>query len=284
MTGSADPFDPTGGPAGEPGDPFEELRHTPVTPLPIPEGAFAQARQRAARRRRRRAAFGATAGVGALAVAVYLTGAFVPRGPSQVVTPPASAGHSFGTPRPLPSTAAPTAVPSVSAFPSAAAPSPSATAPSASASASASPTTSGTPLCTAAQLTPRLGSGNAGAGQIYTYLVVTNHSSTPCHVAGYPGLSLLDASGHQIGVPATYEHQFPSTPVVLAPGASASDTIHTVNRQTNNPSECLPTSTLLRIYPPGSFTSLTFPGRITVCLGTFELTPFGPGTTGNPAN
>ncbi|MEY9874783.1 hypothetical protein ABH931_004283 [Streptacidiphilus sp. MAP12-33] len=283
MTGSADRFDREGG-AGADDDPFAELHNTPVEPMPIPEGAFAQVRQRAARRRRRRAALGATAGMGAVALAVYLTGAFVPHGPAVVVTPPASPGPSLsGTPRPLPSGTTPSAAPSVPATPSASAPS--------SAAASATPTTrpsasaspAGTPLCTAAQLTPRLGAGNAGAGQIYTYLVVTNHSATACHVTGFPGLSLLDASGHQIGVPATYTY-LPEQPVVLAPGASASDTIHTVNRQSNDPSQCLPTSVSLRIYPPGSRASLVFPGRITVCLGTFEVTPFGPGSTGNPAN
>jgi hypothetical protein len=125
--------------------------------------------------------------------------------------------------------------------------------------------------------------GRQRAGQIYTYLVVTNRSSSACHVTGFPGLSLLDASGRQIGVPATYVH-LPYAPVVLAPGASASGTIHTVNRQSNDPSQCLPTSASLRIYPPGSRASLVFPGQVTVCLGTFEVTPFGPGTTGNPAN
>ena len=113
--------------------------------------------------------------------------------------------------------------------------------------------------------------------------MVTNHSSTTCHVAGFPGLSMLDASGRQIGAPATYTH-LPYAQVLLTPGASASDTVHTVNRQTNDPTECLPTSTSLRIYPPGSRASLVFPGQITDCLNTFEVTPFGPGTTGNPAN
>ncbi|MBF9068735.1 DUF4232 domain-containing protein [Streptacidiphilus fuscans] len=140
-----------------------------------------------------------------------------------------------------------------------------------------------TPLCSASQLTAALGGGDAGAGQIYTYLVVTNHSSSACQVTGYPGLSMLDAHGAQIGVPATRESMTYNS-VVLAPGASASDTIHTVNRQTNNPGECLPTSTDLRMYAPGSKVALTFAGKITDCDHTFSVTPFGPGNTGNPSN
>jgi hypothetical protein len=279
----------------------------PVEPMPIPEGAFTQIRRRAARRRRNRALVGATACVGVLTASLYFVGVLTPRGSGEVVTPPASTTQ--GVPTPGPGTASPDAGPGTqSGAPSAtssSAPSPSASASAtngpggATGQATAQPSVSayptpgsggtasgpgaGTPLCTAAQLSAALGSGNAGAGQIYTYLVVTNRSATTCHVTGYPGLSMLDAQGNQIGVPATYEH-IGYSPVVLVPGGSASDTIHTVNRQTNSPSECLPTSTSLRIYPPGSRISLDFPGQVTDCDHLFSVTPFGPGTTGNPPN
>jgi hypothetical protein len=132
-------------------------------------------------------------------------------------------------------------------------------------------------MCTAAQLGASLGGGDAGAGNLYRYLVVTNHSKTTCHVAGFPGLSMLDAKGKQIGAPATRE-PVGYLPVVLRPGESASDTIHTVNQQ----GTCLPTSTELRIYPPGSKASLVFPGEVTNCDDQFSITPFAAGTTGNP--
>jgi hypothetical protein len=287
MTGSADRFGPERGPGdgGDATDPFERLVRGGVEPLPVPEGVFAQVRRRAARRRRRRAVLGATAGAGALAAAVYLVGALVPHAPGVVVTPPATAYRGLGTPRPLPSATSRTgADPSPTPTPSAVAP-PSVTpsaAPGGVPPGATASTTVATVLCTADQLSPRLAGGDAGAGQVYTYLVVTNHSAVPCHVTGFPGLSLLDAAGRQLGVPATYDH-IPFTPVVLAPGASASDTIHTANRQSGAPSQCLPPSVSLRIYPPGSRASLVFPGQVTDCLGIFEVTPFGPGTTGNPA-
>ena len=41
------------------------------------------------------------------------------------------------------------------------------------------------------------------AGNLYRYLVLTNHSATTCHLTGYPGVSMLNASGQQIGRPAT---------------------------------------------------------------------------------
>jgi hypothetical protein len=135
-----------------------------------------------------------------------------------------------------------------------------------------------TPMCATSQLTASLGGGDAGAGHLYRYLVLTNHSRTSCHLTGFPGLSLLDAGGRRIGAPATREH--PSyAPVVIRPGGSASDTVHTLNHQ----GSCLPTSARLRVYPPGNRASLVFPGEVTVCGGRFGVTPFAAGTAGNPS-
>ncbi|SEG69650.1 Protein of unknown function [Actinacidiphila yanglinensis] len=134
----------------------------------------------------------------------------------------------------------------------------------------------GTPMCGTSQLSAALGGGDAGAGNLYRYLVITNTSSTTCHLTGYPGLSMLDANGQQIGQPATREPRTYS-PVVLKPGASASDTIHTANHQ----GTCLQPSSKLKIYPPGNTASLTIPGAITECFNTFSVTPMGPGKGGN---
>jgi hypothetical protein len=271
-----------GRPGGEGADPLERLLRPQVEFLAAPAGAFEQIRRRAARRRRVRAAVGGGTAVAVAAGALYLAGSLSSGGTGEEVGPPAS--HALTTAAPPPtSTAAPR--PSRSAPPAGGRTSrPPAAGPGASAvpttgsTATPTPTNSGsTPMCTADQLTPSLGGSDAGAGNLYRYLVVTNHSATACHLTGYPGLSLLDANGGQIGSPATRE---PSSyqPVVLQPGGSASDTIHTANQMGG----CLPESAKLRIYPPGSRASLVFAGRITICNDEFAITPFGPGTTGNP--
>ncbi|MEW1861661.1 DUF4232 domain-containing protein [Streptomyces sp. NPDC088194] len=135
---------------------------------------------------------------------------------------------------------------------------------------------SGTPMCATSQLSAALGGGDAGAGNLYRYLVITNTSGTTCHLTGYPGLSMLDANGKQIGQPATRDARTYAA-VVLKPGASASDTIHTVNHQ----GTCLPASTKLKVYPPGNTASLTIPGAITDCYNTFAITPLAAGKGGN---
>ncbi|MFC4031830.1 DUF4232 domain-containing protein [Streptomyces polygonati] len=135
------------------------------------------------------------------------------------------------------------------------------------------------PMCATSQLSVAQSGGDAGAGNLYFYLVFTNHSGTTCHLTGYPGVSMLDAGGRQIGRPATREHPGYSA-VVLKPGASASDTIHTVNQQ----GTCLPTSARLRVYPPGNTASVLVPAKITECYDTFAITPLGAGRSGNPGN
>ncbi len=134
-----------------------------------------------------------------------------------------------------------------------------------------------TPMCATSQLTARLGGSDAGAGNLYRYLVLTNHGSATCHLTGFPGVSLLDSGGRQIGPAATRVSET-YAPVVLKPGASASDTIHTANHM----GTCLPTSAQVKVYPPGNTASLTIPGQITACHGELQITPLAAGTGGNP--
>ncbi|MFI1093418.1 DUF4232 domain-containing protein [Streptomyces sp. NPDC020917] len=135
----------------------------------------------------------------------------------------------------------------------------------------------GTPMCATSQLTASLSGGEGAAGSLFRNLVLTNHSATTCHLTGFPGVSLLDAGGKQIGQPATREHEG-YQPVVLKPGGSASDTIHTVNHM----GSCLPTSASLRVYPPGNRASLVVPAKIANCDNLFTITPMAAGSGGNP--
>ncbi|WP_069467220.1 DUF4232 domain-containing protein [Actinacidiphila rubida] len=273
-----------GRPGPEARDPLERLLRPPVDFLPVPPGAFEHIRRTAARRRRLRAAAGGGVAVAVAAGAFAVAGTLNAPGGDEEGGPPASrtvatsAPPSATTPAPRPTTTRPRGG-GHSAQPTTGGPDTgTATGPATPGAGTPSPSDSGTaPMCTADQLTPSLGGGDAGAGNLYRYVVVTNHSATACHLAGYPGLSLLDAAGNQIGQPATRQ---PSSyqPVVLRPGGSASDTIHTANQM----GTCQPASAELRMYPPGSRASLVFAGEVTICSGEFTITPFAAGTTGNP--
>ena len=103
-----------------------------------------------------------------------------------------------------------------------------ATSTSTTAGGSTSTTKAGTPACNTNQLAGELGPSNAGAGPGLQPAVVKNTSTTTCEVRGFPGVSLLDGSGNQIGEPATREGN-EGAAVVLKPGESASATLHTTN-------------------------------------------------------
>lgn len=276
------------GPEGRlPGDPDEPLLRQPPGYLAPPPGEFGRLRRRAARRRRVRAAGGGLAAAGVLTGSLYLVGAWTPRDDDHAVRPPATDSLTSPTPHtvapaPAPTTAPPTSrsgphgstPPTGSASPSS--PTTGAT-PSRDAGTGGATQDGTTPMCTAGQLTAALGGEDAGAGSLFRYVVVTNHSSTTCHLTGYPGLSLLDADGKQIGAPAERQ-PLAYQPVVLKPGQSASDTLHTANRM----GTCRPVSAKLRMYPPGSRESLEFPGEVTICDDLFTVTPLIAGRTGNP--
>ncbi|MFF0052453.1 DUF4232 domain-containing protein [Streptomyces sp. NPDC005498] len=287
MTGSPDDRadgDLTGRLDADRPDPLEPLLRPPATYLVTPPGAFHRIRRRAVRRRRARAVMVAAAAAAVFGGAPYLVGAISTHGGDELAVPTATGTrtgpdpHSH-SPRPAtpPSRTSPPTVPTPT-HRRPGDPSAGTTGPSGRTVGPSGRTPGTSPMCTASQLTVSLGGGDAGAGNLYRYLVLTNRTSGACQVSGYPGLSLLDAGGEQIGAPATRDRRT-YAPVVLEPGGSASVTIHTINRQ----GECLPTSAQLRIYPPGDTASLVIPGEITNCDDRFSVTPFAAGTSGNPS-
>jgi hypothetical protein len=121
-----------------------------------------------------------------------------------------------------------------------------------------------------------LRNGSPGAGQVYANLVFTNSGATACTMSGYPGVSLLDASGNQIGQPATRNGGTIAS-VRLQPNGSAYSTLHTVNSGIA-PGPCLAASVKVKAFPPNELDALTAPGIFTVCGNTFDVTPVASGT------
>ncbi|KUF16914.1 DUF4232 domain-containing protein [Streptomyces silvensis] len=133
-----------------------------------------------------------------------------------------------------------------------------------------------TPRCTADHLALSLGRGDAGAGNRYAPLVFTNTGTTACALRGYPGVSMLDASGERIGHPAKRSGSA-LPPVELAPGRHAYAALHTVARGlTDKP--CWPRAQRVNVYPPGSKQYLRAPARsFEVCGNTFDVSAVAPG-------
>lgn len=130
--------------------------------------------------------------------------------------------------------------------------------------------------CASANLTASLGETQGGAGQRYTALILTNTGTKACELRGFPGVSLLDASGTMIGQPASREGA-EGTTVNLGPGGSASAALHTT-AEGMGPA-CTPTSTKIRVYPPDNTQAIDFAAAYTAC-GGFQVSTMVAGTAG----
>ncbi len=134
------------------------------------------------------------------------------------------------------------------------------------------------PRCQTSQLRGFIAGQNGGAGSVYTTLALRNASGAACSITGYPGVSLVDSAGRQIGRPARWDSR-PVRRVVLLPGGAASTTIRSLNPGVGT-TDCLPPSAALRIFPPGERVPLFVPARLSECLGTLSVLPFVAGTAG----
>ena len=134
------------------------------------------------------------------------------------------------------------------------------------------------PECGTATLRASIGGSDAGAGNIYTTLVLRNIGHATCLVRGYPGVSLLDRQGHQIGRAAA-RTVAPARTIVLRPGGAASTVIHTLNPGVGT-NACLGPSVALRVYPPDQRKALLVPALLSECLGMLEVRPLVAGSTG----
>ncbi|WNI33657.1 DUF4232 domain-containing protein [Streptomyces sp. ITFR-6] len=125
--------------------------------------------------------------------------------------------------------------------------------------------------CTTKGLAMRLGTGDAGAGQIRYRLTFTNKSGHPCALQGFPGVSMIRRDGSVIGVPAEREGA-PGKQTVIGAGGTAAVTLHTLNQGIKG-SGCWRKPDYLRVYPPGSKEALTLrTSGLRVCGDRFTTT------------
>jgi hypothetical protein len=122
---------------------------------------------------------------------------------------------------------------------------------SAATSTTAAPTstTVATPRCDLPNLGILVTAGEAAAGTVYYKIVFTNTTAVSCKLSGHPGVSFLDSSSVQIGIPAK-RTTGTATVVLLAPGAKAHAVLAVGSA--GNFGCAVTTSAKVRVYPPGS--------------------------------
>lgn len=241
-----------------------------------PEELLARARDRglALRRRRRALTTALTATAAAVVAAVYLV---VP-GPAgqrlRTIVPAHPGGATSTRSGPTTSRASGPAPPSSTAAGGSGPPPPSSTA---TTSAIFSPV-----ACQSSQLSLSVGPPSGAAGGTYYELSLTNHAGGACTLTGYPGVSFLDGSGHQIGQPAQRMGNETIDTVRVGPGASGYVTIRVTDPGVW---PCPPSqSTSIQVYPPGQTVALTAPLSTAVCSTGHPAGQVAPVTATSPAN
>jgi hypothetical protein len=143
--------------------------------------------------------------------------------------------------------------------------------PSAPPSTPATSTTSAAP-CTTTELSVSIGQGGGAAGTAHIPLVFTNTGSANCTLHGYPGVSVVGASGNQIGPAASRTSSATPPSVTLASGATTTAVVTLSDVLNSCPNPATPDG--FRIYPPDQTTALYAPS------GTLQIGPIGIGIGG----
>jgi Protein of unknown function (DUF4232) len=106
------------------------------------------------------------------------------------------------------------------------------------------------------------------AGSDYYMLEISNISHATCTLYGFPGVSAVSTSGHQLGRTAGRNHAWAELPLTLAAGATAHVVLQITDVANFPASACHPaTATGLRVYAPGAFRSQVIPFSFRGCSG-----------------
>jgi len=148
-----------------------------------------------------------------------------------------------------------------------------------------SPATHATARCTSDELSGSVGERDgaqpgtgSGMNQQHVAIIVTNTGQAPCTLQGWPGVSLVgEGKGTQLGAAAQFDRSTPHPAVTVDPGSKLQAPLDYVNAGVYDPGECKPaTADGLRVYPPGSKTSLFIPDQLEACTtGTNKLLTVG---------
>lgn len=129
--------------------------------------------------------------------------------------------------------------------------------------------------CNADELALSLARGDGGgAGTLNQLIVLTNTGKRACTLGGFPGVSLVNDNGNQIGSPADRAKNYPEKTLTLNPGNQVKATL-SFHDQGNYPAgTCKTGATKLRVYPPNDtgYLSVASPMVTAWCPG-FEISP-----------
>lgn len=137
------------------------------------------------------------------------------------------------------------------------------------------PKTETSMTCNADELTLSLAdSDGGGAGTLNKAIVLTNSGKRTCTLFGFPGVSLVNDNGNQIGKPADRAKNYTEKTVSLAPTKTAKAIVSYSEQGNFDAGTCTAGATKLRVYPPNDtgYLSIAAPMITAWCPG-FAISP-----------
>lgn len=135
-------------------------------------------------------------------------------------------------------------------------------------SASAAPSRPAAPSCASNQMTVWTGfPGDGAAGHVFWQLQFSNIGHHACTLFGYPGVSVLNNRGHQVGLPASHSGR---KALVTIPAGGTAHVVLAVADPFNVCSHPVHGS-LLRVFAPGQFHAETTLFSASVCPHSVTL-------------
>ena len=141
----------------------------------------------------------------------------------------------------------------------AASPASAASLPTASASSTFNPPASVGPTstrCHTADLSLSLEPGSGVAGSFYEWIALKDSSGPVCTLLGYPGVSLTNSAGAQLGHPAERNPVYTPHVVTLHPSESGYALVRFPNSGNFPPGQCTADAANMRVFPPDELRSL----------------------------
>ena len=127
--------------------------------------------------------------------------------------------------------------------------------------------------CNADELSIQVEDADASAGTLSYAILLTNSSKRSCTLYGFPGVSLVDGNGNQVGTPAERATNYPEERMVLAPGAKAKSVASISNSTNFTDGHCKTGVAKLRIYPPNDTGYISVDTNISAWCPGFMVSP-----------
>jgi cytoskeletal protein RodZ len=116
-------------------------------------------------------------------------------------------------------------------------------------------------------------SADSGAGTLAYDLVLTNVGKRTCILGGFPGVSLVNDNGNQVGTPAGRAKNYTEKKLTLTPNTKVKAVVSVSNSANFTDGQCKSGATKFRVYPPNDTGYLSMASTVDSWCPGFEISP-----------